>query len=111
MADEKRRTLCCSVRVAELKNISAKAVKITCHDGSSDIFPKSGIFGQDYEVLKCDAYWIAKWLLQKKSITYSDKKQAWCADDGTVSHVSFVTHIPTYVEPKENNEIPSLLAD
>lgn len=108
---EKRHTLCCSVRVAELKSISEKAVKITCHDGTSDIFPKSGIFGQDFEVQKCEAYWIALWLLEKKNITYSTKKQAWCDGEGRHHQISILKHIPQEIEPKENNEIASLLAD
>lgn len=68
---------CYSVRVQHLTSISEKAVKISSFDGSEDIFPKSQIFGQDYDVMKSDAYWIAAWILEKKSIQYSAKKEAW----------------------------------
>lgn len=68
---------CYSVRVQCLISISGKAVKISCFDGSEDIFPKSQIFGQDWDIVKSDAYWIAAWILEKKNIQYSTKKEAW----------------------------------
>lgn len=71
------RTLCYSVRLESLVRISDKAFKATAFDGSSDIIPASQVFGRDYEVMKSDAWWISAWILGKKSIQYSGKKQAW----------------------------------
>ena len=70
------RTLCYSVRLESLVRISDKAFKATAFDGSQDIIPASQVFGRDYEVMKSDAYWISAWILEKKSIQYSGKKQA-----------------------------------
>lgn len=71
------RVKCYSVKFQSLVSISDKAVKIISFDGSEDIFPKSQIFGQDWDVQKSDAYWIAAWILEKKDIQYSSKKEAW----------------------------------
>jgi hypothetical protein len=94
------RILCYSVRLQSLTSISEKAVKITSFDGSEDIFPKSQIFGQDYEVTKSDAYWIAEWILKKKSIQYSGKKERWF-DSETGKELPtyhFEKHVPVKVE-------------
>lgn len=71
------KTKCYSVRLQSLISISDKAYKATSFDGSEDILPKSQVFGQDYDVQKSDAYWIAAWILDKKNIQYSGKKEAW----------------------------------
>lgn len=63
-----------SVRIKSMKEISSKAVLLTAFDGSEDIFPKSVIFGYDHEVEKCEALWIAAWILPKKKLQYSPKK-------------------------------------
>lgn len=76
------KTLCYSVRLESLVRISDKAFKATAFDGSSDIIPASQVFGRDYEVMKSDAYWISAWILEKKSIQYSGKKQAWFDENG-----------------------------
>lgn len=72
-----KKTLCNSVRLESLYSISEKAYKAVSFDGSEDIIPKSCVFGQDYEVTKSDAYWIAAWILPKKNIQWSNKKQKW----------------------------------
>ena len=103
------RTLCYSVRLESLSRISAKAFRAVAFDGSTDIIPASCIMGADDDVVKSDAYWIAAWILEKKSIQYSSKKQAWFDENGhmmptyTIEH-----HTPEKREAKENNEINQL---
>lgn len=102
------KNLCYSVRLESLVRISDKAFKATAFDGSSDIIPASQIFGQDFEVSKSDAWWISAWILEKKSIQYSTKKQAWFDENGNHLpdyHVSH--HEPEHISPV-NNEINEL---
>ncbi len=75
------KVLCYSVRLQSLVSISDKAYVATSFDGSKDVLPKSQVFGQDYDVQKSDAYWIAAWILEKKNIQYSGKKRAWLDKD------------------------------
>ena len=97
------KTKCFSVRVEMLRSISDKAVKITCFDGSSDIFPKSAIFGRDYDVLKCEAYWIAAWILPNKNIQWSEKKSAWFDEHGNkLPNIKVEKHAPKRVTPIDN---------
>ena len=102
-------TLCYSVRLESLVRISDKAFKATAFDGSSDIIPASQVFGRDYEVMKSDAYWISAWILEKKSIQYSQKKQAWFDEDGKMlPTITVERHTPEKVEAKQSNEIDDL---
>lgn len=96
------KTKCYSVRLQSLVSISDKAYKATAFDGSSDIFPASQVFGQDYDVQKSDAYWIAAWILGKKSLQYSTKKEAWFdSESGRMLPTYTVEkHKPERVEPK-----------
>lgn len=73
------KTKCYSVRLSSLVSISDKAYKATAFDGSEAILPKSMVFGQDYEVQKSEAYWIAAFILEKEEckLQYSDKKVKW----------------------------------
>ncbi len=75
------KTKCYSVRLESLVSISDKAYRATSFDGSSDIIPKSQVFGMDYEVQKSVAYWISSWILEQKDIQYSNKKEAWFDSD------------------------------
>jgi hypothetical protein len=103
------KTLCYSVRLESLVRISDKAFKATAFDGSSDIIPASQVFGMDYEVQKSDAYWISAWILEKKSIQYSGKKQAWFDENGhRLPTYTIERHTPDKVAPKESNEIQDL---
>jgi hypothetical protein len=103
------KTLCYSVRLESLVRISDKAFKATAFDGSSDIIPASQVFGMDYEVQKSDAYWISAWILEKKSIQYSGKKQAWFDENGhRLPTYTIERHTPDKQEPKENNIINDL---
>ena len=52
-----------------------------CFDGSEDLIPASQYFGQDYDISKSEAYWISAWILEKKNIQYSTKKEAWFDSD------------------------------
>jgi hypothetical protein len=72
---------CYSVRLQSIVSISEKAYKITAFDGSNAVIPKSAYFGQDYEVQKSDAYWIAAFALQDKNVQYSTKKVFWFERD------------------------------
>ena len=103
------RTLCYSVRLESLSRISAKAFRAVAFDGSTDIIPASCIMGADDDVVKSDAYWIAAWILEKKSIQYSSKKQAWFDENGNrLPDYTIERHHPEKVEAKENNEINQL---
>lgn len=103
------RTKCYSVRLQSLISISDKAYKATSFDGSSDIIPKSQVFGVDYDVQKSEAYWIAAWLLEKKHIQYSTNKEAWFGEDGRMLPTYHVEkHKPEKKESLINNIIEEL---
>lgn len=103
------KTLCYSVRLESLTRISEKAYKAASFDGSTDIIPASQVFGRDYEVMKSDAYWIAAWILQKKNIQYSGKKQAWFDEDGhQLPTYTIERHTPEKREAVTSNEINDL---
>jgi len=103
------RTKCYSVRMESMRKISDKAYRVRSFDGSEDIIPVSQVFGPDYEVQKCEAYWIAAWILPKKSIQWSDKKEAWFDENGNrLPDYTIERHHPEKVEAKENNEINQL---
>lgn len=103
------RTLCYSVRLESLTRISEKAYKAVAFDGSSDVIPASQVFGQDWDVQKSDAYWISAWILEKKSIQYSAKKQAWFDENGKMLPTYTIErHTPDKVEAKQSNEINDL---
>ena len=103
------RTLCYSVRLESLVRISDKAFRATAFDGSTDIIPASQVFGRDYEVMKSDAYWISAWILEKKSIQYSGKKQAWFDEQGRqLPTYTIERHTPEHKEAKDSNVINEL---
>jgi len=95
------KTKCYSVRLQSLSRISAKACKATSFDGSEDIIPASQVFGQDYDVTKSDAYWISAWILSKKNIQYSSKKEAWFDEHGNMLPTYHIEkHVPKRIEPQ-----------
>jgi len=102
---------CYSVRVKSLTEISDKAVKITCFDGSEDVFPKSQIFGEDFEVEKSEAYWISAWILGKKNIQYSNKKQAFFDFESgkRLPDIIIEKHVPEKINPIKTQPIKELL--
>lgn len=104
-------TLCYSLRLESLVRISDKAFRATAFDGSSDIIPASQVFGRDYEVQKSDAWWVSAWILGKKSIQYSTKKQAWFDENGhQLPTYTIERHTPEKLTPKESNIIDELKA-
>lgn len=103
------RVKCYSVRLESLVKISDKAYRATAYDGSSDIIPASQVFGQDYEVVKSDAYWISAWILGKKNIQYSTKKEAWFDENGNMLPMYSVSHHePERMKAKDNNKLEEL---
>lgn len=98
------KTKCYSVRLSSLVDISDKACKATAFDGSVAILPKSQIFGQDYSVMKSDAYWISEWILEKKDLQYSTKKEAWFDEKGNMLPSYHIEHHkPSKVQPLKQN--------
>lgn len=105
------RTKCYSVRLESLVSISDRAYKATAFDGSEAILPKSQVFGQDYDVQKSDAYWIASWILEQKSLQYSTKKEAWFDSETgrMLPTYTIVKHKPAKVEHKNTEPHADLI--
>lgn len=103
------KTLCYSVRLESLERISDKAFLATAFDGSTDVIPASQVYGEDYEVEKSEAWWISAWILERKNIQYSRKKQAWFDEEGRrLPSYSVERHTPERMKVKENNIIEEL---
>lgn len=95
------KTLCYSVRLESCYRYSPKSYKLTDYSGNSCFIPAMAFFGEDYEVTKGNAYWIAEWVLKNKDIVYSDKKKAYIDDRGNKTK-DVVTWVPQHMEPVEN---------
>lgn len=96
---------CYSVRLKSLISISDKAFVATSFDGTEAIIPKSQVFGQDWNVMKSEAYWISAWILSKKAIQYSLKK--WTMFSKTrknIGRVEFRHHTPIKINKKINHD-------
>ena len=104
------KVLCYSVRLSSLTRISEKCMCATAFDGSEALIPTSQIFGQDYSVSKGEAYWISSWILEKKDLQYSAKKEAWfdSVTKKMMPTYKIEKHEPIKVEPKESNNIERL---
>lgn len=91
---------CYSVRLESLVSISDKAFKAVAFDGSEAIIPKSQVFGDDYDVSKSEAYWISAWILEKKELQYSSKKEAWfdTVSGRMLPKITFKRHVPNKLE-------------
>ena len=87
------KTKCYSVRLDSLVQISDKCYLATAFDGSEDYIPAKFIFGYDPAVQKSNAYWIAAWILERKNLQYSAKKEAWFNSDDYQD-----PHTPAYVK-------------
>lgn len=100
---------CFSVRLASLDRISLKAYKAVAFDGSSAIIPVSQVYGEDYDVLKSDAYWISAWILDKVELQHSTKKVAYF-DKETKERLGIIVqkHSPLPANPVAGNEINEL---
>jgi hypothetical protein len=104
------KTKCYSVRLESLVSISDRAYKACAFDGSEAILPKSQVFGQDYDVMKSDAYWIASWILEKKNLQYSSKKEAWFDENGNMLPTYHIEkHKPERVEPQNTEPHADLI--
>ena len=92
--------ICHIVKAREVKDISDKAILIRDYQGGSDIFPKSQVrhrLGNEY--------WVAKWILEQKSLCYSIKSIANVdMVSGKVKPlVSIKEHTPERIEPIKRN--------
>ena len=96
------RTRCYSVRLESMVSISPKCYKATAFDGSEALIPASQYFGRDYEVSKGEAHWISAWILSKKDLQYSGKKEAWI--DENTHKILPVIEIKKHVPKKINQE-------
>lgn len=67
-----RKTKCYLVKIKSIVSRGG-AYLIEDYNGNSDFFPKSTVFYKGYE----NEVYIAIWILEKKSITYSHKKSYW----------------------------------
>lgn len=106
------KTKCYSVRLESIVKISDKAYKVRSYNGAEDIIPASQVYGRDYDVVKSEAYWIAAWILPKKKIQWSDKKEAWFDDKGNrLPSYTITKHIPVKMQAKADNIIKSLEKD
>lgn len=106
----KLKTKCYSVRLESLVSISDRAYKATSFDGSIAIIPKSQVYGFDLSVHKSDAYWITSWILEKKELQYSRKKEAWFDESGNMlPSYKIEKHKPEPVIPVKNNLHDSLI--
>ncbi len=96
------KTKCYSVRLESLFSISEKAFKATAFDGSEAIIPKRQVFGRDWDVMKSEAYWISAWILSKKTIQYSSKKEAWFYNDSRkmAPTITVERHLPKKLNKK-----------
>ena len=105
------RTKCYSVRLKSMTSISTRCYKATAFDGSEALIPTSQYFGQDYEVTKSEAHWISAWILSKKDLQYSGKKDRFF-DNKTrrmLPNVTFTKHIPVKKVIKKNHTDESLI--
>lgn len=93
---------CYSVRLASLTPISYRCYKATGFDGSEAMIPVYQVFGQDYDVQKSDAYFISAWILEKKNLQYSDKKERWFDSD---SRDMLPTYTVEHHKPEKVNKI------
>ena len=110
------KTKCYSVRLDSLIQISDKCYLATAFDGSKDYIPAKFIFGYDPAVQKSNAYWIAAWILERKNLQYSVKKEAWFNSDdyqdphtpAYVKETKVRIHTPETIQPQDNNIIKDL---
>lgn len=96
------KTRCYSVRLESLTSISDKCLKAVAFDGSEALIPKSQHFGQDWDVSKCEAHWISAWILSKKDLQFSGKKEAWFDSESgaMLPTYTFEKHVPKKINKK-----------
>jgi len=104
------KTLCYSVRLQSLTRISPKCYKAVAFNGSEALIPASQYFGQDYDVTKSEAHWISAWILEKKNLQYSGKKEAWFDSESGAMLPTYTIekHKPEKVEAKDIQPLKDL---
>lgn len=105
------KTKCYSVRLESMTPISSKCWKARAFDGSEALIPSSQVYGRDYDVQKSEAWWITAWILEKKDLQFSSKKEAWFdSDSGQMLPTwKIEKHVPDQIEPKEIDADESLI--
>jgi hypothetical protein len=104
------KTKCYSVRLESLVPITAACYKARSFDGSEDLIPASQIFGKDFDVQKSDAYWISAWILGKKNLQYSTRKEAWFDEHGRqLPTITVHKHTPKPIDKINVKPIKSLI--
>ena len=102
-------TKCFSVRLQTFVRVSDKCFKAIAFDGSEALIPSSQYLGQDYDVLKSDTYWISAWILDKKELQYSSKKEVWFDDNGKMlPKITIERHIPNPIQVSDTYADESL---
>lgn len=103
------RVKCYSVRLASLDAISDKACKAVAFDGSTAIIPVSQVYGQDFQSVKSEAWWISAWILDRVELQHSTKKVAYF-DKDTKEKLDIIVqkHAPLPANPVADNEIDEL---
>lgn len=101
---------CYSVRLESMIQVSPACYKARAFDGSEALIPASQVYGQDYEVSKSEAWWISAWILERKSIQYSTKKEVWFDSDTGQMLPTYIVkhHVPESKVPVTSNAIPDL---
>lgn len=102
------KTKCYSVRVESLAEISPKAFRLTAYDGSSCIIPKSAVLAEDFEVEKSQAYYIAAWCMDTRSVQFSKKKVRWFENGKMLADTIVTHHVPEKVDAVADNRIEDL---
>lgn len=96
------KTKCYSVRVESMRRISDKCYSARSFDGREALIPASQVYGQDMEVSKSEAWWITAWILEKKDLQYSTKKESffYTATGKRAPDVEIVVHVPEAIVPR-----------
>lgn len=102
------RIKCYSVRLESMRLISDKAYKAVAYDGSEAYIPSCFVYGEDFEVVKSEAWWIAEWILERRGLQYSKKKCAWFDRDTGEKIPTVIYHNAERVKPKDKNIIDEL---
>lgn len=105
------KTKCYSVRLESMTLVSPKCWKARAFDGSEAMIPASQVFGEDYEVQKSEAWWISAWILERKNLQYSTKKEAWFDSETGEQLPTFtiIKHVPEKIEEQDPTVDDSLL--
>ena len=103
-------TKCFCIKAKSIVDISAKCLKVSDYNGNEELIPKSQVYGFS-DGGNTQSIWIAAWLVEKRSLNYSTKKEGWF--DASGNNYCSVTEkiIPEEVMPSEVEEITELLRD